>query len=186
MPDHPEPLDIEDQSQEDEEPAPGLLDSVLGRLIAVSMAALIVAGVIAIVVILNNRDEASANQRPSERLLDRDFAVTGSSVLSINPAVVSGACPAEVHLTAEIQTTGAEGTLVYRWHFDDAGPTEPETLELESGQTSILVELTTQVGGPAGKYQGLGEQVSIQVLEQDGEQIPVASRKSSFTIACGS
>jgi hypothetical protein len=184
MPDHPD--FIEEQPQTDEGNDAGLLDTVVGRLIALSMAVLIVAGVIAIVVLINKRDDASANQLPSERLLDRDFAVTGSEVLSIDPPVVSGACPADIHLTAEIRTTGAEGTLVYRWFFDDAGATEEQVLDIEAGQRSVTVELTRSVGGPEGKYNGLSERVSIQVLEQNGEQVPVASRKSSFTIACGS
>lgn len=184
MSEHPD--FIEEATQPDDQPQAGLLDTVAGRMIALVMAVLIVAGVIAIVVLFNNRDDASANQLPSERLLDRDFAVTGSEVLAIDPPLVSGTCPVDVHLTAEIRTTGAEGTLVYRWFFDDAGATEPQTLEVEAGQRSVMVDLTKAMGGPDGKYQGLSEHVSIQILEQNGEETPIASRKSSFTIACGS
>ncbi|MEZ4570048.1 MAG: hypothetical protein R2849_06920 [Thermomicrobiales bacterium] len=181
-----DPQQFRTQTDISPEGEPSFLDSVLGRLIAVSMTALIVVGVVAIVIVLRGRGNASASEDPSARLLNRDFAVTGSEVLSIDPPLVSGACPADVHFTAEIRTTGGEGSLVYRWFFDDAGATEPEEISIQDGQTSVTVEMTKSMGGSDSKYRGLGEEVSIQVLEQDGESVPVASRKSSFTIACSS
>ncbi len=165
--------------------AAAFLDTVTGRLAVVFMVALILAGSVAIVKVVRDRNDASANQAPSARLLDRDFAVTGSEVLSITPPVITGACPVETHFTANIQTTGAEGIIRYRWFFDDAGATEPEEVLLPAEVSSIDVELVKPMGGPDGKYSGMTEQVSIQILEQNGEEIPVASRKSSFTIACG-
>ena len=168
----------------EEESGPAFLDSVTGRITAVAMVALILAGIVAITFVLRGREDASAEQSPSERLRNRDFAVTGSEVLSINPPVISGTCPVETRFTAEIQTTGAQGTLVYRWFFDDAGATATQELELLAGETSVIVELTQAMGGSEGKFQGMTEQVAIQVLEQDGESIPVASRKSSFSIIC--
>jgi hypothetical protein len=81
------------------------LDSMTGRIAAVAMVALILAGVVAIIFVVRDRNDASTNQSPSERLLNRDFAVTGSEVLSIDPPVVSGTCPVDTHFTAIIRTT---------------------------------------------------------------------------------
>ena len=179
--------DIPDEHAEPEssETDGDILDSVGARIAALVMGTLILAGIGAIVFIFLNRD-TSDDDRPNSTFLNRDFAVVGSEVLSINPPLINGSCPAEAHFTAEIRTTGGEGTLVYRWFFDDAGPTEAQELSVEGGTTRVSVDLTKSLGGSDSKYEALSEQVSIQVLEQDGEAIPVASRKSSFTIACGS
>lgn len=169
-----------------DESTPAFLHTVTGRLAAVLMVVLIIVGTVALVVLLRDRNDASANQNPSEELLDLDLAVTGAEVVRVDPPAVSGICPVEMTFTADINTTGGEGTILYRWFFDDAGATEPEEIFLPVGVTNASVELHKIMGGSDGKYANLSEQVSIQILEQNGEEVSITSSKHSFSIACSS
>jgi hypothetical protein len=81
-----------------------------------------------------------------------------------------------------MQAIGATGTLAFRWLFSDARAADTKHLAALAGKTSIVVELTMPMGGSEGKFQGVTEQVAIQILEQDSESIPVASHKNFFTI----
>ena len=158
------------------------LDTVTGRFAVVAMVALILVGAVALTVVLRDRDDASA--RSSAPQFEGDFEVTGAEVVSIEPSEISGSCPAEAFFSAEIQTTGAEGTFVYRWIFDDAGPTAPEMASLPPGVASITVNLERAMGGAEDKFRNMSEQVMLQIVEQNGEPGSLESDKRTFNIAC--
>lgn len=170
-------------SQQTPQP-PGLLDTVVGRLALVGMVALLIAGVIAVVVlsgVFSNDTNANAAERPSERLLrSDDFGVTGLRVLTIDPPAMTGSCPVPVTFTAEIDTTGAAGTLLYRWFWQDAGESEAQELEVDEGQTRTTVTTARPFGSAGPRYKGFVEAVSIQVLEP----VPTASRRLTFRMNC--
>lgn len=170
-------------SQQTPQP-PGLLDTVAGRLALVGMVALLIAGVSAVVVlsgVFSDETDANAAGRPSERLLHTDdFEVTGLRVLTIDPPAVTGRCPVPVTFTAEIDTTGAAGTLLYRWFWQDAGESEAQELEVDEGQKRTTVTIERPFGSADPRYQGFVEAASIQVLEP----VPIASRPLTFRMNC--
>ncbi|MEZ4523263.1 MAG: hypothetical protein R3A46_16710 [Thermomicrobiales bacterium] len=134
---------------------------------------------------LRGRGNASASEDPSARLLNRDFAVTGSEVLRSIRRSSSGACPADVHFIAEIRQPAAKDRSSTAGSSMMPARPNSEEISIQDGQTSVTVEMTNCWVVAIASI-GTWRRGSIQVLEQDGESVPVASRKSSFTIACSS
>lgn len=181
---------MEDQPRQvDTSPArsgsdPAFLDTIAGRLAVVVIAAVLLAGAVAAILVLRDRGDASASHQPVESADPSEFVVTGAEVVSVDPPSITGVCPVEVRFTGEFQTSGGSGTVVYQWFFSDAGPTEPQSVDLPSGERSVTVELTREFGGSDARYRDMTEQVEILVLEQNGKIAPVSSTGHSFTIAC--